>query len=155
MPKSKAKSLNDLEWREKFLLKVALVHVRKKDDVVTRILKRVTTVRNGMMARSKKYEVECSVTVDELRQLILDAYGTKCRYCEKVLKLNTLVIDHIVPISKGGASNIDNLQVICKTSNSMKGSLTEENFFILLNWLKTAPEELSRDISIRLARGII
>jgi hypothetical protein len=37
----------------------------------------------------------------------------------------------------------------------MKGSLTEEHFDILLNWLKTVPEDLAKDIRVRLSKGII
>ena len=86
--------------------------------------------------------------------MMYDAYGTSCRYCGRKLDINNLVIDHIVPMAKGGNSNIENLQVICKTSNSMKGSLDESNFHLLLEWLETVPPELKRDVSIRLAGGI-
>jgi 5-methylcytosine-specific restriction endonuclease McrA len=70
------------------------------------------------------------------------------------MDINNIVLDHIIPISKGGTSNPDNLQIICKASNAMKGSLDETNFSILLNWLDSVPEELKKDISIRLARGV-
>lgn len=142
-------------WKVKFLEAIEGTHKRNKNKVVDRIVKRTETVRSGLIQRSKKHCVECNVTVEELRQLIIDAYGKKCRYCDKIIVINNLVVDHIVPISKGGTSNIDNLQVICKTSNSMKGSLTEEHFQMLRDWLETVPEELKKDISIRLAKGIM
>jgi hypothetical protein len=37
----------------------------------------------------------------------------------------------------------------------MKGSLHEDNFQLLLDWLETVPEELKKDIGIRLARGVV
>ena len=143
-----------IEWSDKFLEKIKGTHKRNLAKVVARIMKRTATVKNSLVARSKKYDVECNVTVDELRQLMFDSYGTTCKYCDKILKIDNMVFDHIVPISKEGTSNIDNLQIICRTSNGMKGSLTEENFGILLEWLKTVPDELSRDIRIRLSKGI-
>lgn len=141
-------------WMEKFLEKASTVHKRNLDKFAKKMLSKCDSWKNGLVSRSKKYNVECNVTVAELRQLLYDFYGTTCKYCSKRLDVNTLVIDHIIPISKGGTSNIDNLQIICSTSNSMKGSLDESNFKMLLDWLDTAPEELKKDVSIRLSRGI-
>ena len=148
------KKQSTIDWSDKFLDKIKGTHKRNLSKVVARIMKRTTTVKGSLVARSKKYDVECKVTVDELRQLMLDSYGKQCKYCDKVLKVDNMVYDHIVPISKQGTSNIDNLQIICRTSNGMKGSLTEENFDVLLEWLKTVPEELAKDIRIRLSKGI-
>lgn len=148
------RKLQKIEWKARMLEKVSLVHKRKKLEVVDRISKRMDGLKHSLVARSKKCGVECSATVDELRELVYNTYGTKCIYCPKIITLKTMVVDHIIPMSKGGNSNIENLQVICKTSNSVKGSLTAENFQILRDWLETVPEELKRDISIRLARGI-
>jgi 5-methylcytosine-specific restriction endonuclease McrA len=154
-PKRDKKLFNRTEWYDKFAHKIKCCHKRNLDKVINKILKRADTTRTGLVARSKKYNVECNITVEELRELLYKMYGTKCKYCDKILTINTLVFDHIIPISKGGSSNIDNIQIICKTSNGMKGSLQETNFQLLLDWLKTAPEELQRDISIRLARGVV
>jgi 5-methylcytosine-specific restriction endonuclease McrA len=143
------------EWQDKFLEKIKSCHKRNLNKVVNKILKRADTTRVGLVARSKKHNVECNITVEEIRQLIYDFYGQKCKYCDKILNINTFVFDHIIPISKGGSSNIDNIQLICKTSNGMKGSLHEDNFQLLLDWLETVPEELQKDISIRLARGVV
>lgn len=151
--KAKKKTERQL-WKEKFLEKAASVHKRNLDRFAKRMLSKCDSWKNSLVSRSKKYNVECNITVDQLRQLLYDKYGTTCRYCNKRLDVNTLVLDHIIPISKGGTSNVDNLQIICSTSNSMKGSLDEDNFKLLLDWLDSTPEELKKDISIRLSRGI-
>ncbi len=143
------------DWEEKFLDKIKCCHKRNLSKVVAKIMKRTTTAKAGLVARSKKYDVECNITVDELRHLVYNAYGTPCKYCGRSITINNLVFDHIVPISRSGTSNKENLQVICKTSNGMKGSLTEEHFGILLEWLKTVPEELAKDVRVRLSKGII
>ena len=119
------------EWKLKFIEKAATVHKRSLERFADKMIKRTSGWKSSLVTRSKKNNVECSVTLDELRQLLYDNYGTKCRYCHKILDINNLVIDHIVPISKNGTSNIENLQVICKTSNSMKGSLDEELWIAL------------------------
>jgi 5-methylcytosine-specific restriction endonuclease McrA len=143
------------DWEDKFLDKIKCCHKRNLNKVVSKIMKRTASAKQGLVTRSKKYDVECNITVDELRQLVYDAYGTSCKYCGKQITINNLVFDHIIPISRSGTSNKENLQIICKTSNGMKGSLTEENFGILLEWLKTVPEELQKDIRVRLSKGII
>jgi 5-methylcytosine-specific restriction endonuclease McrA len=142
------------DWEDKFLEKIKCCHKRNLPKVVAKIMKRTTTAKAGLIARSKKYNVECNITVDELRELVYDVYGTECKYCGRPITIKNLVFDHIIPISKNGSSNKDNIQVICRTSNGMKGSLTEEHFGILLEWLKTVPEELSKDVRIRLSKGI-
>jgi len=152
--KEKKKTERQL-WLEKFEIKAATVHKRKLSKFAERIDKRCSGWKNSLVSRSKKANVECNVTIEELRQLMYDSYGSSCKYCGRQMDINNLVIDHIIPISKGGTSNIDNLQVICKSSNAMKGSLDNDNFKLLLEWLNTeAPEELKKDLSIRLARGI-
>ena len=142
------------EWESRFLEKIKLIHKRNLNRVVDKILGKVDRLKYSLVSRSKKAEVKCTVTVEELRALYLSAYAQPCKYCGRTLNFHNIVVDHIKPISKGGESIIENLQVICKTSNSMKGSLDEANFQILLDWLKTIPEELNKDISIRLSRGI-
>jgi hypothetical protein len=47
--------------------------------------------------------------------------GFRCGACAAV---KALQIDHIVPVSCGGDSNDDNLQLLCATCNSRKGTKT-------------------------------
>ena len=46
-------------------------------------------------------------------------YGNKCLRCKKHRKLTA---DHVIPVSKGGTSNIDNIQPLCGPCNSSKGA---------------------------------
>lgn len=141
-------------WEEKFLEKIRPFHKRSAPAKVKKLMKRLETVRNGMVARSKKYEVECTITVEDLRELAYEKYGTPCRYSGRILTIENMVFDHIIPISKGGPSTKENIQAISKFSNAMKGSLSEAHFKTLLEWLDTVDEELRKDISIRLAHGV-
>jgi len=43
--------------------------------------------------------------------------GGKCFYCEAVLDINEATIDHVIPQSKGGTNNLDNLVICCKYAN--------------------------------------
>ena len=151
--RKKADSLKTL-WKQRFTEKLKEVHSRNIDKMVNRLMKRLDGVKSSMVSRSKKLGVECTITLEDIRELALEAYGTQCKYSGRVLKLDNMVFDHRIPISKGGTSNRDNIQVISKFSNNMKGSLEETHFRMLLEWLDTVPEELKKDVSIRLAHGI-
>lgn len=52
---------------------------------------------------------------------ICNKYGNKCLCCGNNSKL---VPDHIIPVSKGGTSNIDNIQPLCGPCNSKKAART-------------------------------
>ena len=140
-------------WREKYLEVIKTSHKRNLEKVTERILKRADSAKNSMVTRSNKVNVKCDITLEDVRQLILENYGTKCNYCDAILTINNMVFDHIIPISKDGESTKDNIQLICKKCNGMKGSLNEHHFQMLLDWLNTVPDEVRKDISIRLSRG--
>ncbi len=46
-------------------------------------------------------------------------YGSICLLCRRKVKLT---VDHIVPISRGGTNDIDNLQPMCRSCNASKGN---------------------------------
>jgi len=46
-------------------------------------------------------------------------YNFRCCNCQTD---KNLTLDHIIPVSKGGGDNIDNLQVLCRSCNSKKGN---------------------------------
>lgn len=51
---------------------------------------------------------------------LAEQYGEVCLNCGVV---EDLVIDHIVPLAKGGKSQLDNLQLLCPICNALKGKL--------------------------------
>lgn len=53
-------------------------------------------------------------------EALVAATGNKCLRCGATDAL--LSADHVVPVSKGGSSNIDNIQPLCKSCNSAKGT---------------------------------
>ena len=59
-----------------------------------------------------------SVTIKALNELLATWTGT-CPFCLQEAKPT---IDHIVPLAAGGAHMMTNLQLMCKSCNSSKGS---------------------------------
>ncbi len=56
--------------------------------------------------------------------LIRDRFA--CQYCKKVLPAAGLTLDHVIPRSRGGASDWGNMVACCYACNNKKGSRTPE-----------------------------
>ena len=68
---------------------------------------------------SKKYQRE--VMTDSLRFKVLKRDGYKCRICGISASEGAILeVDHIIPVSNGGKSTIDDLQTLCKSCNRGK-----------------------------------
>lgn len=51
---------------------------------------------------------------------ILIKGNRECACCGKELTLETMTVDHYIPVSKGGKSTIDNLYPLCERCNQLK-----------------------------------
>lgn len=51
--------------------------------------------------------------------LLLDLHGHFCAECGCK---RDLTVDHVLPLSKGGSSDLYNLQILCRACNSRKGA---------------------------------
>lgn len=71
--------------------------------------------------RARKAENGGSFTVNEWQQLC-GRYNNVCLCCGCPASERLLTVDHVVPISKGGTSNIDNIQPLCQRCNLLKGT---------------------------------
>lgn len=68
--------------------------------------------------RTRKTQAGGSYTVEQWIDLC-SREGNACLACRKKLPLEA---DHVIPISKGGTSNISNIQPLCRSCNVKKGT---------------------------------
>lgn len=67
--------------------------------------------------RTQKTKAGGSYTAAEWKSLV-EHYAGKCLCCGR--NDVKLTADHVIPVAKGGSSNIDNIQPLCQSCNSRK-----------------------------------
>jgi CRISPR/Cas system Type II protein with McrA/HNH and RuvC-like nuclease domain len=56
---------------------------------------------------------------EKVRKQVFERDEPVCKSCGS---RDMLEVDHIIPISRGGSNQLDNLQILCKTCNIKKGN---------------------------------
>ena len=59
---------------------------------------------------------------------LLKHQGYRCALTGRMLTPESVALDHIVPVSRGGHHHIENAQILHKVVNRAKGTLTNEDF---------------------------
>ena len=89
----------------------------------------------------------------KIRILVYKRDDFKCKACNLDGFLNdenmkNLTIDHIIPLCKGGTNTSENMQVLCKSCNSKKGSQSNDKFLNKIKYnikhiqyIKQTPED--------------
>ena len=65
---------------------------------------------------------------DSLRFLVLKAAGGRCQLCGISAKERPLDVDHIIPRSRGGKTELANLQALCSKCNRSKRNQDDTDF---------------------------
>ena len=76
-------------------------------------------------AVKRRYENRKRGAVDQEPYNVEDLLGDECLACGST---DTLVLDHVVPISWGGADKPANLQTLCHMCNSLKGDRSDHDY---------------------------
>jgi 5-methylcytosine-specific restriction endonuclease McrA len=69
-------------------------------------------------------------TSRQLRKLV-DRQGYRCALTGRELTPDAAFVDHVTPVSSGGSSAIENLQVVHADVNEAKGTMTQDEFIQL------------------------
>jgi 5-methylcytosine-specific restriction endonuclease McrA len=87
------------------------------------------------------------------KNILLRDHNT-CQYCGKVFTPSELTLDHVLPKSRGGSSNWDNLVACCKRCNNRKGNcLPEEAGMRLIKRPQSFSLHVNRQIMRYLGRS--
>ena len=85
---------------------------RRADYIRFNILRRTRVTGNGGSYTLIAWHALCK------------RYGFRCLSCMRKLPYLKLTVDHVIPVTKGGSSDIDNLQPLCQPCNSQKNDRT-------------------------------
>lgn len=75
-----------------------------------------------------KWRRNWSTKIRWARNHLIKKQSGKCFNCKKSMTMKEITLDHILPLSKGGSSDILNLQLACYQCNQLKADMTEEEF---------------------------
>ena len=139
--------------KEQFIKIMEPLHGTWTKKAYTKLSRKMSTLKSSLKKRSLDYEVKCTVTSNQIRKLFYQTYGSPCKYCGNALNLRNIACDHIIPLSKKGPTIIQNLQLMCKTCNTRKGPLNENDFEMLVLLVQDLPDEISAYVMRKLAKG--
>ena len=143
------------KWEELFMPILKKKHKNHAKKIFHRLMKKSSTLKTSLKRRSKEYEVEFDLTLDEIRTMLLKDYGSDCKYCGKDLVIQNMVCDHLEPISNGGPSIKSNLQMICARCNTRKGPLTHEEYITISSFLDKQSDDIQRYVYRKLSMADI
>src|SRR5262252_8462679 len=105
-----------------------------------RAMVRRFAARYDVRGRLIRPELVVPFDLQEYRDWLRAALGgeqgqTQCEYCSHLIVLDTLQVDHRLPVSRGGDLGFDNLAVCCEPCNSQKGAMNALAFLQLKNFV--------------------
>jgi len=79
----------------------------------------------------------------------------RCGICGEFIPLNEFTIDHIVPISKGGTYDYDNLQCCCFKCNQLKSNEMPDDFYgkMFIALINHAKQQNNKKVKIPHTQG--
>jgi 5-methylcytosine-specific restriction endonuclease McrA len=68
----------------------------------------------------QNHKISLNVKFTRMNVFFRDQF--QCQYCAIKLPVNELTFDHVIPVSKNGATSWENVVTCCKACNTKKGS---------------------------------
>lgn len=96
------------------------------DTSVTEIMvasepEKITSVEIKKKTKRKQYTTE-------QRKIIYQKANGRCQLCGRKIEYEDMTLDHIVPLSWGGADEMENLQCTCFPCNKFKSNILPDQF---------------------------
>jgi 5-methylcytosine-specific restriction endonuclease McrA len=105
------------------------------------LFERCKSTLKSMKARAKKDGCVIAFTAEDLVSRVPE----HCVWCKRKITPAILNMDHIVPLSRGGSWELDNLIGVCASCNRRKSILDAHEYRQLLRKLSELSEELGSD----------
>lgn len=115
--------LSAIQWKEAitYLWLDKVVVLDWYDDWIVRSASWETKVPAVMMLKEHQRKRR-KPRFGKTNLYIRDLYT--CQYCEATQVRKELTLDHVLPLSRGGKTNWENIVAACKTCNNRKGDAT-------------------------------
>lgn len=102
-------------------------HLKTYSNGPKRKRKRIQAFKNRHKETPEEYLRRTGIAerreVKRITRLLLDQHGAVCAICGKqIWNKKDLTLDHIKPLSKGGATILENCQLACRECNEKKGN---------------------------------
>ena len=96
-------------------------------------------LRSRLLARFSKDQTAYKQTTPTTVELYewLKKHDLVCAYSGQQLTIDSITVDHRTPIARSGTNELDNLAICSHHMNTAKGSMTEYEFRMLLDLVKT------------------
>lgn len=127
----KQRKLSNYLWNKKLFCNYVCAHLMcqqvygQDKDRIAEIKKRYNSknreknIHYSHKKRAIELNIKGSFSIKEWVTL-KEFYGFMCLCCKRVEPEIKLEIDHIIPVSKGGSNDIDNIQPLCTNCNKRK-----------------------------------
>ena len=82
----------------------------------------------GRLSKQMRHHANKTLGIinSDLWKIKCEILNNQCQLCKAYMSNNLVSVDHIIPVVKGGTHEISNLQPLCKSCNSRKGSKSME-----------------------------
>lgn len=98
---------------------------RKRPNSVKKNISPTITASEVFKHLEKTNSSERMLIPQNVREELYENSGGICGICGKKVSKYTYTIDHVIPLSRGGTNNPDNLRVVHCDCNKLKGNFTD------------------------------
>lgn len=99
------------------------IYKKYSSDEFLDVLYQYKKIKDSKKLYEINSKIERAKMGDSLRYDVLKRDKFKCQICGRTSKDNVkLEVDHIIPVSKGGKTEISNLQTLCERCNRGKSN---------------------------------